>query len=91
MNPQIEDLKSYFDEEDAVEDSSADTTPESDSPEMLMMNTFSPRSREDLLTLLPPRNIADRLVMRYFSSNSASQRTSEPLTAQLSDQVLTIQ
>lgn len=45
-----------------------------------MMSTFSPRSREDLLALLPPRSVADRLVMRYFSSHSASQRMSEPKT-----------
>lgn len=40
-----------------------------------MLNTYSPRSRDDLLALLPPRHVADRLVMRYFSSHSASQRT----------------
>lgn len=39
-----------------------------------MMNASLPRSKQGLLALLPPRQIADRLVMRYFSSNSASQR-----------------
>lgn len=72
---QIEDLKSYFNDEVTAEDSSTDTTADFDSPAMLMMDSFSPRSRDDLLALLPPKNVADRLVMRYFGSNSASQRT----------------
>lgn len=78
IREQIEDLKSYFDD-DAADDPVSEPSPDSfttgvDSPEMLMMNTSPPRSTQDLLALLPPRPIADRLVMRYFSSNSASQR-----------------
>lgn len=40
---------------------------------MLVMSTASPRSRQDLLGLLPPRNIADKLVIRYFTANTTSQ------------------
>ncbi|KAF3771278.1 hypothetical protein M406DRAFT_245308 [Cryphonectria parasitica EP155] len=87
MLDDIEDLKSYFDDDDdwPVEDDSADPTPEADSPELLMVNTVAPRSKQDLLALLPPRGIADRLsrtdivhkptfVKRYteFANNTAS-------------------
>lgn len=34
-----------------------------------------PRNKQDLLDMLPPKHIADRLVMRYFASGSASLRT----------------
>lgn len=37
-------------------------------------STTRPRSKQDLLDLLPPKHIADRLVMRYFTSGSASLR-----------------
>lgn len=36
----------------------------------------APRNRTELLALLPNRDIVDRLVVRYFSSSSPSQRMS---------------
>lgn len=38
-----------------------------------MVNRSTPRSRQELLSYLPPRHIVDRLVMRYFSAYSPSQ------------------
>ncbi|ROW01886.1 hypothetical protein VMCG_05658 [Cytospora schulzeri] len=79
MLDDIEDLKSFFDDDDdgreaaGGEPSPEHSTPELDPPDMLIMNRASPRSRQDLLGLLPPRDVADRLVMRYFSSNATSQ------------------
>jgi hypothetical protein len=38
----------------------------------MLMNS-APRSRQEILSYLPPRHIADRLTMRYFSAYSPSQ------------------
>lgn len=79
---QIEDLKSYFDHEEVSQEMSGDS-PENftdgDSPVMLIGDRTSPRSRQEFLDLLPPKHIADRLVMRYFNAHSASQRTQDTL------------
>lgn len=75
---QIEDLKSYFDHEEInqeVDGDSPEQFTDGNSPPMLTSDRTAPRSRQDLLDLLPPKHIADRLVMRYFSAYSASQRT----------------
>lgn len=75
---QIEDLKSYFDHEEVnqeVDGDSPENFTDGDSPAMLIVDRSAPRSRQDLLNLLPPKHIADRLVMRYFNAYSASQRT----------------
>lgn len=75
---QIEDLKSYFDHEETNEEMDGDSPEyfsDGDSPAMLIGNRASPKSRQDLLDLLPPKHIADRLIMRYFNAHSASQRT----------------
>lgn len=75
---QIEDLKSYFDHEEVNQDMDGDSPKQftdGHSPPMLTSDRTAPRSRQDLLDLLPPKHIADRLVMRYFSAYSASQRT----------------
>lgn len=74
---QIEDLKSYFDHEEIpqeVDGDSPEQFTDGHSPPMLTSDRTAPRSRQDLLDLLPPKHIADRLVMRYFSAYSASQR-----------------
>ncbi|KUI60259.1 hypothetical protein VP1G_07436 [Cytospora mali] len=75
MLDDIEDLKSYFDDdgEEADGDTPEDSTPEIESPELLIMNRASPRSRQDFLDLLPTKTFADKLIMRYFSTNSTSQ------------------
>lgn len=70
---QIEDLKSYFDEPEEAVEKSPDP-PEADSPELFMLNRASLKSKQDLMDLLPQRHVADRLIMRYFSAHSASQR-----------------
>jgi len=71
---QIEDLKSYFDDPEAAEDGPSEEAPEMESPEMVMLSKGVPRSKRDLLALLPQRHVVDRLIMRYFTSNSPSQR-----------------
>lgn len=70
---QIEDIKAYFDDPG---DSDDDAVPgdELDGPEMLLYSRGVPRDREELLAQLPERKVADRLVTRYFSSKSPSQR-----------------
>lgn len=70
---QIEDIKAYFDDPG---DSDDDLLPgeELEGPEMLLYSRGAPTSREELLAQLPERHVADRLVTRYFSSKSPSQR-----------------
>ena len=70
---QIEDLKSYFDQpEDTEEDQiMAD---EIDPTELMLNTRAGPRNREELLSRLPDRKVADRLLSRYFASMSPSQR-----------------
>lgn len=75
---QIEDLKSYFDHDEVgqeIDGDSPEQYTDGDSPGMLFGDRSTPRSKQDLLDLLPPKHIADRLVMRYFNAYSASQRT----------------
>lgn len=50
-----------------------------DSPALHIGDRTSPRTRQEFLDLLPPKQIADRLVMRYFNAHSASQRTQTTL------------
>lgn len=45
---------------------------------MLLFARAGPRNREDLLSYLPERKVADRLITRYFSSMSPSQRKYRP-------------
>lgn len=75
---QIEDLKSYFDHEEVNEEMDGDSPEyftDGDSPAMLIGSRAAPKTRQDLLDMLPPKHVADRLVMRYFNAHSASQRT----------------
>jgi hypothetical protein len=78
---QIEDLKSYFDHEETNEENgdSPESFTDGESPAMLIGSRAAPKTRQDLLDLLPPKHIADRLVMRYFNAHSASQRTQAAL------------
>ncbi|GKT58597.1 C6 transcription factor [Colletotrichum tofieldiae] len=69
----IEDMKSYFEEPECVEDASPEPSDELEAPDVLLSSKNAPRNREDLMRLIPERKIADRLVMRYFSSQSPSQ------------------
>ncbi|TGJ83427.1 hypothetical protein E0Z10_g5321 [Xylaria hypoxylon] len=69
----LEDLKTYF-EEPEVEELDVDDPYESLGPsELLIFSRGAPRNKEELLALLPDKSIMDRLMNRYFNSNSPSQ------------------
>ncbi|KAF7549048.1 hypothetical protein G7Z17_g6663 [Cylindrodendrum hubeiense] len=70
MLEDIEDLKSYFDQPDDIDDVEAG---EYDSADLLLFARAGPSNREELLSYLPERKVADRLITRYFSSMSPSQ------------------
>ncbi|OHE92648.1 fungal specific transcription factor domain-containing protein [Colletotrichum orchidophilum] len=69
----IEDMKSFFEEPEADYDESPEASDELEAPDLMLFSRNMPRSREDLLKLLPERKIVDRLIMRYFASSSPSQ------------------
>ncbi|KAK1992456.1 fungal-specific transcription factor domain-containing protein [Colletotrichum falcatum] len=69
----IEDMKSYLEEAELDEDESPGSSSELEAPDLVFSSGNTPRSREDLMRLIPDRKIVDRLVMRYFSSHSPSQ------------------
>ncbi|KAG7057713.1 fungal specific transcription factor domain-containing protein [Colletotrichum scovillei] len=69
----IEDMKSYFEEPETDYDESPEPSDEIEAPDLMLFSRNMPRSREDLLKLLPEQKIVDRLIMRYFSSRSPSQ------------------
>ncbi|CAG7557749.1 unnamed protein product [Fusarium equiseti] len=72
MLEDIEDLKSYFDQpEDTEEDQIL--ADEIDTTELMLNTRAGPRNREELLSRLPDRKVADRLLSRYFASMSPSQ------------------
>jgi hypothetical protein len=72
---QIEDLKSYFNEEARdIGIAEEEANGEAYSPGMFMLSGEKPRRKEDLLNVLPERHVVDRLIMRYFSAGSPSQR-----------------
>jgi hypothetical protein len=50
-----------------------DDSPEADAPDLLLLSRSVPKTKQELLTFLPPKSVADRLVMRYFGSHSPSQ------------------
>lgn len=73
--PQIEDLKSYFDDPEEPEDQIPPPVDATDlSPELLLFSAGEFRSKEDLLNILPEKSVMDRLIMRYFSELTSSQR-----------------
>ncbi len=54
-------------------------------PEMVLMSkALLPRGRQDLLDLLPQKPVVDRLISRYFTSNSPSQRKPSMLSCPIS-------
>ncbi|KAK7456191.1 hypothetical protein CaCOL14_004232 [Colletotrichum acutatum] len=77
----IEDMKSYFEEPEADYDESPEPSDEIEAPDLMLFSRNMPRSREDLLKLLPEQKIVDRLIMRYFSSRSPSQRKTPRLAS----------
>lgn len=70
---QIEDIKCYF-EDSGSEDEADEPGEDLDAPELLLFSRGAPRNKADLLAQLPDRQIADRLITRYYSSMSPSQR-----------------
>ncbi|KAL8366767.1 hypothetical protein RB595_008784 [Gaeumannomyces hyphopodioides] len=81
MLDDIEDLKAYFDapEEGGDEDQSPGPcgafSGETQSPEMVILGKAMPRTRQDLLDMIPARAVLDRLIMVYFGINSPSAHT----------------
>ncbi|KAI1867981.1 uncharacterized protein JN550_006788 [Neoarthrinium moseri] len=70
----IDELKNYFEyPEEEEADANGDPYEPAGSPEFLLLSKNVPRNREELLALLPERSVIDRLMMRYFNSNSPSQ------------------
>ncbi|KAI1754500.1 hypothetical protein F4782DRAFT_528422 [Xylaria castorea] len=69
----LEDLKTYF-EDPEVPELDADDVYESMGPsELLILSRGVPQNKEDLLAMLPDKSVMDRLMNRYFNSNSPSQ------------------
>jgi hypothetical protein len=69
---QIEDMKSYFEDDDELVEGNSpqDETAATD----LLIQSGGPSNRKELLAQLPEKHVADRLIMRYFSSASPAQR-----------------
>lgn len=70
---QIDELRAYFEEPDD-DDEFHDPYAPGRSAELLLFSKNVPRSKDDILALLPDKRVIDRLMMRYFNSNSPSQR-----------------
>ncbi|KAI0457909.1 fungal-specific transcription factor domain-containing protein [Xylaria acuta] len=69
----LEDLKTYF-EDPEVPELDTDDPYESVGPsELLILSRGAPRNKEELLAMLPDKSVMDRLMNRYFNSNSPSQ------------------
>ncbi|KAI8950807.1 hypothetical protein F4801DRAFT_547676 [Xylaria longipes] len=69
----LEDLKTYF-EDPEVPELDMDDPYESLGPtELLILSRGAPRNKEELLAMLPDKSVMDRLMNRYFNSNSPSQ------------------
>ncbi|KAJ8130078.1 hypothetical protein O1611_g3553 [Lasiodiplodia mahajangana] len=69
----LEDLKTYF-EDPEVPELDMDDPYESMGPsEMLILSRGAPQNKAELLAMLPDKIVMDRLMNRYFNSNSPSQ------------------
>jgi hypothetical protein len=80
----------YFDDSEEPEDESSPTD-ELDVPELLLRPRGSPGNRDELIAQLPEKHVADRLIMRYFSSMSPSQRESQPSFSHQVNSVVNVQ
>ncbi|KAI0598101.1 hypothetical protein F4775DRAFT_557729 [Biscogniauxia sp. FL1348] len=70
----LEDLKNYFDVPEEEDDDYPDTLYENTGPaELMMFSTGAPSNKRQMLALLPEKTVMDRLMNRYFNSNSPSQ------------------
>ncbi|RYP77127.1 hypothetical protein DL771_001417 [Monosporascus sp. 5C6A] len=70
---QIEDLKNYFEDSDEEEGESPDPYENIGPTEVLFGSRGVLKDKEELLRLLPEKSVIDRLLNRYFDSNSPSQ------------------
>jgi hypothetical protein len=75
MIRQIEDLKSFFDDDgEEGEEMRADCSPVPSDTDMLLMSSGSRvMTKQDILNMLPPKADVDRLVRRYFGASSPTQ------------------
>ncbi|KAI0122845.1 fungal-specific transcription factor domain-containing protein [Xylariales sp. AK1849] len=70
----IDELKNFFEYPDDDEsEANHDPHETAGSPEFLLLSQNVPRNKDELLAMLPERSVIDRLMMRYFNSNSPSQ------------------
>ncbi|KAI1776352.1 hypothetical protein F4818DRAFT_378324 [Hypoxylon cercidicola] len=73
MLEDIEDLKSYFEDSNEDGDETHDPYENTSPTELLMFSRGVPMDKGELLAILPQKSIVDRLMNRYFNSNSPSQ------------------
>ncbi|KAI1138774.1 fungal-specific transcription factor domain-containing protein [Hypoxylon sp. FL0543] len=73
MLEDIEDLKSYFEENDEDGDEIYDPYENTGPAELMMFSRGVPKNKDELLAILPEQNVVLRLMNRYFNSNSPSQ------------------
>ncbi|KAI0408083.1 hypothetical protein F4802DRAFT_605149 [Xylaria palmicola] len=69
----LEDLKTYFEDPESPELDMDDPYESMGPSELLILSRGAPRNKEDLLAMLPDTSVMDRLMNRYFNSNSPSQ------------------
>lgn len=69
----LEDLKTYFEDPEVTELDMDDPYESLGPSEMLILSRGAPRNKAELLALLPDKVVMDRLMNRYFNSNSPSQ------------------
>ncbi|KAI1180869.1 hypothetical protein F4777DRAFT_175893 [Nemania sp. FL0916] len=69
----LEDLKTYFEDPEVPEVDVDDPYENLGPSELLILSRGAPRNKEELLALLPDKAVMDRLMNRYFNSNSPSQ------------------
>jgi hypothetical protein len=61
-----------------VDERTRSASPEDTSPELFMLSGGIPRTREDFITHLPSKPVADRLISRYLTSDAVALRMYEP-------------
>ncbi|KAI0157708.1 hypothetical protein GGR57DRAFT_500657 [Xylariaceae sp. FL1272] len=69
----LEDLKAYFEEDSGSQEIDIDDSDELGPSHLLISPRSQPRNKDELLALLPDKDVMDRLMNRYFNSNSPSQ------------------
>ncbi|KAK0664446.1 fungal-specific transcription factor domain-containing protein [Cercophora samala] len=77
MLEDIEDLKSYFDDDGEADAGEAGLgpdagfgSPDAHSPGLLLLSHTVPTCKQDLIDMLPPQPVVERLIQRYFDAAS---------------------